>query len=949
MTMKSLEATARLQNLVILPAGPTGPEPILGEIIDAAIAISGADFGSVQLVDPQSSGLRIAAQRGFPRWWIDFWNSAGKGQGVCGKALERGTRVIVEDVESCPIFADTPALEIQRRAGVRAVQSTPLVSRSGMPLGVFSTHYRKTHSPDAHELELLDLLARRGADAIENARVTAALRASEERFRALVTASSYVVYCMSPDWRQMRFLDGRGFIADTRAPSETWLERYIHPDDQPHVMKVIQEAIRTKCTFVLEHRVRRVDGTLGWTQSRAVPLLDADGEITEWFGAATDVTEGKEAERKLFEERERLQALLRSLPVGVAFSDDPSCEHITRNPALLAQLGASREDEISASAVDPQAFGRRTRFLHAGRPIGEAELPLQRAIREGRTIPPMELEVQPPHGRTRVLEASGAPIRGEQGEVIGAVSVTVDVTARKQEELEREEARLKDEFLAFLGHELRNPLAAVSNAVQVLSGGVTAEQRASLVELIQRQVGVLRRLVDDLLEVSRVRYGQIRLERESIDLSDLLQAAAAAAQAAVTERAQELVVRPLPRRVLFMADQVRMRQIAANLLDNASKYTERGGRIELWGALEGSEIVIGCRDSGRGIPRGMRTQIFEPLVREEKAGQTASAGLGLGLTLVKRLTELHGGNVTAKSEGPGTGSEFIVRLPLVEVDPTPAPARGAPPSARPRRALCFVVVEDNPDVGQTLKLSLEQAGHRATRFPDGPSALSGVTNLRPDAVVLDIGLPGMDGYEVLAKMRELPELRNTPFIAISGFPEASGTGPRGGGFDHYLVKPVDATQILALVAKRPRERKAEPLRVLLVEDHADLAAVTADVLREEGLEVLTALSGREALDVGARFQPQLILCDMNLPDMKGVEVIRRLRSGGMASKPYAAIVTGWSESEIRIYNDRAGAMGVDEFISKPMTPDGVRTLVRKVKLADRRHRRTTRARLRRGS
>jgi two-component system, chemotaxis family, CheB/CheR fusion protein len=293
---RELDTAAKLHRLAMLSVREADLSVILGEVVEAAISVSAADFGNIQLLDKESSDLHIVGQRGFPQWWIDFWNTTAKGKGSCGTALERRERVIVEDVEKSPIFAGARALEIQLRAGVRAVQSTPLIGRSGTPLGVFSTHYQKPQSPDERALRLLDLLARQATDIIERAQMEASLRESEERFRALVIATSDVVYCMSPDWSEMRLLYGRDFIPDTQEPSRVWLEKYIHADDQPRMMAAIDNAIAIKGVFELEHRMVRRNGTLGWVFSRAVPILNAGGEIIEWFGTAKDITALKEAE-----------------------------------------------------------------------------------------------------------------------------------------------------------------------------------------------------------------------------------------------------------------------------------------------------------------------------------------------------------------------------------------------------------------------------------------------------------------------------------------------------------------------------------------------------------------------------------------------------------------------------------------------------------------------------
>jgi PAS domain S-box-containing protein len=687
-----------------------------------------------------------------------------------------------------------------------------------------------------------------------------------------------------------------------------------------------------------ELRMTKKDAAPFWARLEEVEALDERGTPCTRV-VISDITERKLAERKLFEEHERLESLLRALPVGVGFSDDPTCERITGNPTLLAQFNAHPADNLSASAPDARALGRRVRYVREGRQINQAELPLQCAVREGRMIPPVELEVELPGGRRWFAEASAAPIRGPEDAIVGGVAVVADITSRKQAEEKKHEQKLKDEFLDLLGHELRNPLAAISNSMEMLSAGVTAGERASLEELMGRQVRVLRRLLDDLLDMSRIKHGQICLQREPIDLSDLLRVAAAAAQPAATERAQEMVARTPHDPVWFLADRVRLKQIAANLLDNACKYTDRGGRIELSGASEGSEVVIRCRDNGRGIPLEMQQRIFEPLTRLELAGPSADAGLGIGPALVKRLAELYGGTVSVESAGPGAGSEFIVRLPLVEALPMPPEVTKTKPARRQRRSLSIVLVEDNPDVAHTLALTLERAGHRVTHFADGPSALVGVVGLEPDAVVLDIGLPGMDGYKVAAKMKTKANLRSVLFIGLSGFKRRARAGKSGGDFDYYFLKPVDRARLLAVLdrcaraeaADAPTARKGrEPLRVLLVDDNRDLAIATEGLLRREGLEVRTAFSGQEALDAVRDFRPHLILCDMSLPDMSGLEVIRKLRSISAAGKPQAVMLTARSEREIRAYNREAKELGIEEFVSKPITPEVVRTLIAKL-------------------
>ncbi|MCE5310816.1 MAG: hybrid sensor histidine kinase/response regulator [Acidobacteriales bacterium] len=414
------------------------------------------------------------------------------------------------------------------------------------------------------------------------------------------------------------------------------------------------------------------------------------------------------------------------------------------------------------------------------------------------------------NGRVKWLREKAYLEFDESGGLLGGFGITEDITERKLVEQERaEQARLKDEFLALLGHELRNPLAAISTALQLLSDGATPQRRGTLIDIAGRQVAVLRRLVDDLLDLARVTRGLIQLQKEPIELSDFLQRMSAASSVSVASRSQELITRLPAGRVRFMADTVRLEQIVTNLLSNASKYTQAGGTVELSGAQEGPEVVIRCKDNGRGIPPGMQRMIFDPFTRVTLTSQSDVPGVGIDLSLVKRLVELHGGTVGVESGGPGMGSEFTVRMPLVEPPSALCEARKTRLSPSTRRGVSVVIVEDNPDVAQILEFGLEQAGHEVSVFADGPAALSGMAGLKPDAILLDIGLPGMDGYELAARLRQNRELQHAMFVGLSGF-KRKATDDKD-DFDHYFVKPVDLNELLRLLdvlRRRIRSRAA---------------------------------------------------------------------------------------------------------------------------------------------
>jgi signal transduction histidine kinase len=307
-----LDAMTRLQKLGSISINDGNQDTVLSEILETAIIIGHADFGTIHMKD-SSGDLQIVAQRGFPQWWFDFWQSASRGKGSFGTALERGERVIVEDVEQSPIFTGTPALEIQLKAGVRSVLSVPLISRSDISVGMISIHYREPYRPDDRSLQIIDLLARQAADIIEHTQNTRALRYSEQRLRALVVASSNIIYSMSPDWDKMKHLRGVVFNEGAETADRDWLQKYIPIQEQSIVIATINKAVAAKSVLELEHRVIKSDGSAGWAFSQAVPLIDDHGNIYEWFGASIDISERKEAELALQRRTEELDTTNKEL------------------------------------------------------------------------------------------------------------------------------------------------------------------------------------------------------------------------------------------------------------------------------------------------------------------------------------------------------------------------------------------------------------------------------------------------------------------------------------------------------------------------------------------------------------------------------------------------------------------------------------------------------------
>ena len=405
------------------------------------------------------------------------------------------------------------------------------------------------------------------------------------------------------------------------------------------------------------------------------------------------------------------------------------------------------------------------------------------------------------------IDDSGAPIRDGRGRVAGVVLVFRDITARRAAEQElHENDRRKDEFLAMLAHELRNPLAPIRNAAHTLALLGTPDDRIHWVSgVIERQVGLMTRLVDDLLDVSRITSGKITLQREPVSIASVIAQSVEAARPPAESRKETLEVDVDPDVGWVDGDQARLVQVVGNLLDNAIKYTEEGGHIRLTARVDGREVVIAVRDSGVGIATDLLPHVFDLFTQADRSLARRQGGLGIGLTLVRRLVDMHGGRVEAASEGPGHGSEFTIRLPRLAVDaaePAAEPALDAPegPSAPPRRVL---VVDDQADSTDSLALFLRLRGHQVHTASDGPGALEEFARCQPEVVFLDLGLPGMSGYDVARRLRAMPEARDVRLVAVTGYgTEADREQTRAAGFDVHLAKPVDPHAVEALLTAR---------------------------------------------------------------------------------------------------------------------------------------------------
>jgi PAS domain S-box-containing protein len=501
--------------------------------------------------------------------------------------------------------------------------------------------------------------------------------------------------------------------------------------------------------------------------------------------ALIDITDRVRAETALRESERRFAQLFQANPLPMTIVSMRTHRHLDVNEAALRHSGYRREEMLGRTKpelgfwVAPE---RRDDLLHQLLSSGQAR--------------DFEVTFRTKTGEERQLLTNSEVITYEGEPAV--LSVSVDITERKQLETQREARH--EEFLAILSHELRNPLGAITNALGVLDRLATSQDLRKAAGIIGRQATRLTRLVDDLLDVARVTSGKIALRLEPVDLLELAERCASVLREAGRARDHRLEVDGDP--VLVHGDVVRLEQVVDNLLDNALKYTASGGEIRLTTERVGSDAVLRVHDTGEGIRSELGARVFDLFVQEPQALDRSRGGLGLGLALVKQLVELHGGSVSMASRGRGHGSEFVVRLPVSAVRAEPAPpVAPAPGSARIRRRR-VLVVEDNADAREGLRLLLTYAGHEVETSEDASSGLDKLKSFRPEVALIDIGLPGVDGYALARMARQTPEANATYLVALTGYGQAEDRQKAlDAGFDTHMTKPVDPAKLCAFLTE----------------------------------------------------------------------------------------------------------------------------------------------------
>ncbi len=648
-------------------------------------------------------------------------------------------------------------------------------------------------------------------DVSERERAESEIRRLAERLRLALDSARLGSWHLDPEtWvleTDERFRSIFGVDSD-RLPYERALE-VIHPEDRARVVEAVRAATRPVDPepYSIEYRVDHPGSGVRWLLVNGRSNFTGEGagrRLASFDGTVADVTDRKLAELehdRLVAESERqrriYEAALSNTP-DLVYVFDLDHRFTYANEALLSMWGRSREDSLGRTC------------LELGYEPWHAEMHDREIDQVVATRRPIRGEVPftGTNGR-RVYDYIFVPVIGAGGDVVAVAGTTRDVTDRQRAEQEireqseqlRQNDRRKDEFLAMLAHELRNPLSAVGNAVTVMKMSDDADNIGFARDVIERQVRQLTRLIDDLLDVSRITSGKIRLRRDFIDAGSVLKQAVESVRPLIQEREHDLVLDFREGEMPIRADATRVEQIVVNLLANAAKYTPSRGLIRLSAALEGDRVFIRVQDNGMGIPPEKLPEMFKLFAQGERSIARSEGGLGIGLTIVQKLAEMHGGGVTASSEGTGRGSTFTVHLPAASKERVGA-AGGVAAPARPVEGSRILVVDDNADTARGMARLLRLLGNQVEIAGDCRTAIEMAGKLKPEFVLLDIGLPGMDGYQVAARLREEPCCRNALIIAISGYgQEEDRRRSAAAGFDHHLVKPVDFDSLITLIGR----------------------------------------------------------------------------------------------------------------------------------------------------
>lgn len=563
----------------------------------------------------------------------------------------------------------------------------------------------------------------------------------------------------------------------------------VHPSDRESVDKAWKDSLVGK-PYDIEHRLI-VDGRVKWVREQAELEFDKHGSLLGAFGTTEDITDIKSAQETLQYERAFLRQVIDAVP-SMIFVKDREGRYLLGNQALAQCYGTDIQHLIGLT--DAYFNPNADEVAH----FNQDDLEV---ISTGKSKLILDEKATHADGSLHWYNTVKIPLfDGDNCDKL--LGVATDITERKfNEESLRIADRRKDEFLAMLAHELRNPLAPIQNAVQVLKAQKMSDPKLAWChDVINRQVTHLTLLLDDLLDVARIMQGKIRLKTEHVNLAEIVNNAVETSRPLIESRRQELIISQTATPLWIEGDRVRLAQVVSNLLNNAAKYTNEKGTITLSVTAEDTDATIEVKDTGIGIAPDILPQIFDLFIQADHTLAHSQGGLGIGLTLVRQLVEIHGGTVTAASAGIGQGSTFTVRLPILSMESS-ADVAIPPKAVAPPPKFRILVVDDYADSAFSTMMLLKMEGHEVETADCGLKAIERAQIFRPQVILLDIGLPDLDGYQVAERLRELPETRDATLIALTGYGQNEDRHrSQSAGFDYHILKPMEFKKLSDLLA-----------------------------------------------------------------------------------------------------------------------------------------------------
>ena len=624
------------------------------------------------------------------------------------------------------------------------------------------------------------------------------LRQSEERFRLIVDGvQDYAIFMLDPEGRIMSWNQGaqrlKGYTAAEAIGRHFSMFYPREALEANWPATELQEAVRLG-HFEDEGWRLRKDGTRFWANVVITALRGRDGTLRGFSKITRDLSERRLHEERMRQSEERMRLVLEGIQDYAIFMLDPEGRVTSWNSGAKRITGYT-EQEIVGQPVQRLYVAED---VAAGRPGEDLRQALMNRRFQGMGW--RARKGGEPYWADTVITS----LHDSEGRLRGFAQVMRDMSDRKRMESLEQQGRRLTEFLAMLAHELRNPLAPIRNAIAIMGTHQDLPREVAWSrDVIERQTGQLTRLVDDLLDVSRITRGKLRMQGEAIDLNVAVQRAIEGSRPLIASRGQEFHAELAPQPIAVHGDMTRLTQVVVNLLNNAAKYTPEGGRVEVATRVDGEDGVVTVCDNGMGIPPHLLERVFDLFAQGDRTLDRSEGGLGIGLTLARRIVALHGGSIVARSEGAGKGAEFEMRLPRLDVAIPDAPSRGDEERAASRRR-SILVVDDNDDAASSMAMLLRMMGHDASIAHDGESALRGIEADRPDIVLLDIGLPGMSGYEVAERLRKTPAGKALRLYALTGYgQEEDRRRSAAAGFDGHLVKPVMPGDLFALIESAP--------------------------------------------------------------------------------------------------------------------------------------------------